>query len=781
MEVHRDPVQSRMLDSHGRGADINKQEFDSFLAASADDMWAERWLVVNGDVRLSGNAGKTVGHKPVKLINIEYDLRKQQDSKLQNQPEPCPHCEGTGDHRTRGCMQSEAIETSVALLQKHANTSLDRRARGRIILPCGTGKSRIALRIIEELSEPGQVAAVLCPSIALVAQLRGEFLTHCKGNFSALAVCSDEGVAKDKDLATDPTVDLGHASASDVKGCVTTKADEIGAWMDSVAESGDRIGIIFGTYQSSHRIADALQNERRQIQVLVAEGYAAHRTAGLRRIASLEDKLRDFTVCHDDMRFPAKYRIYQTATPRIYNADGASGRSKNNDGWVIRDMADESVFGPELYRQSYAAAVKNSWLTDYRIIAIGVNDEDAYETANRLAERHGNKLSAAHFLRGLVLALVMGGALRSKGVNIRSSINFMNLTTRSKQMTEALTSEVVRNWVQQRLDTEKADLQTASYRLEHLDASSKVAERENAKARLMGATDEQPHGILNVGIFGEGVDAPSLSAVGFLEARKSPVDVIQAVGRVMRRAENKDRGYIICPILIPPNVDAETWLRNSGPEDGWKELGQILLALRAHDGRIEDRLSQLMQLYLPAPPTKDVATMIAIGGNDRRVQYYVHVGKHGTAEDAVVAVLTGAGKPKDVFRPLSEAVPPLASDDTGTPAGKPSGLIPERIVSGKRHDDGSVELREAGTVKSKSAADGTSAPIDTERSKKISQKMVNGETGRQINLQRKSGGGYRRKSDQGPIQSRREYRYQCQSSHSIWPCTKPRRARCKYP
>ena len=125
-------------------------------------------------------------------------------------------------------------------------------------MPCGTGKSLIALRIIEELTEPGQVSAVLCPSIALVAQLRSEFLAHCKGGMNALAVCSDEGVAKDKELATDPTADLGHASVSEVKGLVTTKSDEIGKWIDAVADKNGRIGVIFGTYQSSHRIAEAL-------------------------------------------------------------------------------------------------------------------------------------------------------------------------------------------------------------------------------------------------------------------------------------------------------------------------------------------------------------------------------------------------------------------------------------------------------------------------------------------------------------------------------------------
>ena len=133
-----------------------------------------------------------------------------------------PPCDGTGAP-ARDCMQEEAIETA-ALSCRTRKGERQRQGQGRIILPCGTGKSRIALRIVERLTEPGQVSAVLCPSIALVSQLRGEFLAHCAVGMNALAVCSDEGVAKDKDLASDPTADLGHASASEVKGSGRTMA-----------------------------------------------------------------------------------------------------------------------------------------------------------------------------------------------------------------------------------------------------------------------------------------------------------------------------------------------------------------------------------------------------------------------------------------------------------------------------------------------------------------------------------------------------------------------------
>ena len=138
--------------------------------------------------------------------------------------------------------------------------------------------------------------------------------------------------------------------------------------------------------------------------------------------------MRDFTVCHREHSFPAMYRVYQTATPKIYKTPrgrNAERRMQNQD-WIVRSMDDENVFGPELYRKSYRDAVESGWLSDYRIIALGVNDPEAYETANGLAGQAGSSVSTVQFLRGLALALVMGGATRREEGRrvIRSSINF---------------------------------------------------------------------------------------------------------------------------------------------------------------------------------------------------------------------------------------------------------------------------------------------------------------------------------------------------------------------
>ena len=712
--------------------------------------------------------------KPVKMVNIAHDLQQQQAAFTY---EECPHCQHNPDgeerRQSKTCMQTEAINESVRILKEHEQSQSGGlpagQARGKIILPCGTGKTRISLRIVEELTTPGQLSIVLCPSIALVAQIRREYLQHADTDIRALAVCSDETAGYDpKKEGTDsaydnPTLDNSNVSASEVKGPVTTSAAEIAAWIQQ-GKDNNRVNVIFGTYQSSHRIAEALLNTGTTAAVLVAD--EAHRTAGLRRIKKLEERIRDFTICHDNHSFPARYRIYQTATPRVYDTSGST-RPKNPD-WVVRNMDDEAVFGVELYRKSYMEAVSNGWLADYRIIALGVNDADAYAAANALARTTAqigrNTLTTPHFLKGMTLALVLGGATvtpDSGRPTVKSCISFMNTVAKSKAMSQQLQSDTVRNWVQRWLNNNRDGQPIANYKLEHLDATSNVTARENAKSLLAQADDQNPYGIINVGIFGEGTDAPNLSAVAFLEARKSPIDVIQAVGRAMRTAPGKDMGYIICPIMIPPNVDAEQWLKTSSKEDGWQELGQILLALRAHDSRIEDNLAELLMLYIPPEPETE-ATVVAIANREEgRIQYHGYVGAPGEAQKAVESVLEDRNKPSEVFVPLNQmeqtstyqpTSETTATADDPTPGeqeltatqtskikeSQTPAAEPATIIAGKKNSDGNIELRIDSVAHTKPKPDGTPGPVDIQKTKAKAKDMINKDTGVRLTHSSKS-------------------------------------------
>ena len=633
---------SRQLDENGRGNDIERPEITSFISESENELYAERWLITNGDNRLNDRAGRTNSQlsKKIKVINLHADLTAQAQGSTKD--EECPHCQPNPDgewHRqSKTCMQNDAVRTAVSRLRGQLETDADGipigQARGKIILPCGTGKTRISLRIIEELTPPGGLSVVLCPSIALVAQIRREYLLNSERPIRALAVCSDETAGYDpkkedqRNTFEEVTADSSNVSADEIKGKVTTDPEEIARWIVEGQED-ERVNVIFGTYQSGHRIAEALRTSETTAEVLICD--EAHRTAGLRRTKkSTVDQIKDFTLCHDNDLFPAKHRIYQTATPKIYTQKAL--REKQKEDWVVRNMDDQSVFGPDLFRRSYRDAVNNEWLSDYRIIAVGISGAESHEVANALAsatESKGqNPLTSTHFLRGLAFTLAMGGATKGRvdeEINIKSCIAFMNTVDKSDNMVKALDTEPVRTWLRDRMremDTSKAP---AAYTLDHLDASSNVTKREEAKTKLAEGTLEKPHSVVNVGIFGEGTDSPSLSAVAFLEARRSPIDVVQAVGRAMRTSPGKDIGYVICPIVIPLDTDAENFLKTSNPQDGWKELGDILLALRAHDERIEDRLAELMTFYLPSEP-EVVKTIAGIAHEEsRRMSYWEHL------------------------------------------------------------------------------------------------------------------------------------------------------------
>ena len=767
-------AKSRKLSPEGEGSPVMAGELDKFLSASSDrTIWAERWLVVNGSVPLGGHAPNKIRMSgfPMNVVNVAQDVEAQHTAlttATEGDP-PCPHCEadthdptlGAGPvTQTRSCMQREAVRATVERLRANEQVEEENiprgEARGRIVLPCGTGKTRIALRITEQLTYPGELSVVLCPSIALVAQIRREFLQHAAAPMRVMAVCSDKGVAADEEKvanAADATVDRGLVTTEEIKGCpVTTDVDEIADWIRQRRNgaSGASASLIFGTYQSAQRIAAAIKaaDAADGFKVLICD--EAHRTAGVRRrrrSTAAEDRLREFTLCHDRDAFPATYRVYQTATPRIFG-DAATARVANRPNFVIRQMDDQAIFGVELYRRSYADAVRNEWLSDYRIIAMAVGGQKATAIANELV-READEAAAAEaeaaaargqkaktrgrraarlpntgdYLKGMAFALAMGGAARTASgqrVPLRSCIGFLNTIARSKAMASVLQSEAVREWV-----ADQAGDAAPLYRLEHLDASAPVSKRDEAKRRLATADDSAPHGVLNVGIFGEGTDSPSLSAVAFLEPRRSPIDVVQAVGRAMRRAEGKELGYIVVPVVIPPGVDAERHLAMSDKHEGWRELGDILQALRAHDQRIEDALPEMLTIQLPPEPQQELPlrTAVAVGRPDKtRLEYAVVSGSREMAEDTARAAVKH-NRPlldHDNTEPFDERLwQELQAEPTS-------------LIVHIERPDGSTETREDSVVRHKPKANQQQGKVNERQTKRRAGQVANGERGREL-------------------------------------------------
>ena len=219
-------------------------------------------------------------------------------------------------------------------------------------------------------------------------------------------------------------------------------------------------------------------------------------------------------------------------------------------------------------------------------------------------------------------------------LRVSRSLAFLNKVQRSDQMVKWLTSDEGRSEIERYFAEGGFGGAGRRYAVEHLDAGHPVRDRRRALRDLAGADGENPRGIANVGIFGEGTDSPNLDAVALLAPRRSPTDVIQIVGRCMRRAPGKEHGYVIVPVPLPRGIDAETSLSMDTLGDEWKVLGEVLRALRAHDGRIEDEISRLLQIYVPPEDEQPVRQAVVVSdGPVTRVG--VWTGPRGHAESAV--------------------------------------------------------------------------------------------------------------------------------------------------
>ena len=425
--------------------------------------------------------------------------------------------------------------------------------------------------------------------------------------------------------------------------------------------------MIVSTYQSGPTLAEGVRHAGADAAVLICD--EAHRTAGLKKTPKAnEETLRNFTVCHDNALLPARNRLYMTATPKTFTRGTAEA---HDDDYVVVSMNDEATFGPNLAEVSYREAVEQEALTDYRIAAI-VPHNESYEFADKRARKHardakkkepeaGSSTNSGDRSTSILVRQIAYGTALAAGIDEReggeklavpSSIAFCNRTKTSREMAEELNDPAVRKHIAS-VTGQGTDGPAKRYAVHHREAESSDDARRAALTKLAGADRENPVAISNVGIFGEGIDTPDLAAIAFIEPRKGPIDVIQAVGRVMRRSKAKNIGLILVPLEIPPNEDAEAWLESRTSANQFKELGQILQALRAHDARIEDRLQHLLRIYEPTGNGRAEKTgfHLLTTCEPEGVKTYVVSGRDGVIENA----LAEANRKKTVTQLLERA------------------------------------------------------------------------------------------------------------------------------
>ncbi len=555
-----------------------KSDIDSFLSASSRKPFTERIVVATTD-KWSKHAELMLEnqHVPVKLIGLN-DFRNSNvnwDTYRTDAPEGSLE---TYEKKKPREHQHEAIKNTLAGFETHD--------RGKLIMACGTGKTFTALRLAEKFAEQKGHAYVLfmVPSLALMSQSVQEFSNETTTELHAYAVCSDVKVGR---RVTD---DITDVQLHDLQIPATTDGKTLVEAMGRrVLDEG--LTVVFSTYQSVDAVIEAQRAGLPDFDLIICD--EAHRTTGVQLAGEQQSH---FTKIHDNNLVRADKRLYMTATPRLFN-DEAKNKAKESEA-VLASMDDETLFGPVFYRIGFSEAVEKELLTDYKVLVLGVDESQVTSSFQGILADGSNELNIDDVAKLIGcwngLAKRRGGDHESSfGTDyepMRRAVAFNKSIAASKSVTGEF-EELVRVHLQNLNNEDPTD--DLGVQVRHVDGSMNAQERGTQLNWLKEDVETevpQCRILSNARCLTEGVDVPNLDAVLFLNPRNSMVDVIQAVGRVMRKAEGKKYGYIILPIAIPEGASTSSALSDN---KRYKVVWQVLQALRAHDERMDAAINQI--------------------------------------------------------------------------------------------------------------------------------------------------------------------------------------------
>ncbi len=452
--------------------------------------------------------------------------------------------------------------------------------RGKLIMACGSGKTFTALHIARQMAGAGGKVLFLTPSLSLLSQALDDWTTDADLPLATIPVCSD---AKIEGGQSEDSEDI---SIYDLKWPASTSQDELRRRFER-ADRGDAMTVVFSTYQSLDVVSDAQDKGLPAFDLIICD--EAHRTTGVSGLT--EDDESNFQRVHDDDFIAAAKRLYMTATPRIY---GDQARRKANENkLVLASMEDEEIYGPEFHRLGFGKAVEMGILSDYKVVILDIDYDEVGEDLDKLLTDDTIEVDMDNGAR----MVGCWNGLRKRGMDgvdfsddpgsAKRAVAFSNTIKQSKDFRDyfpLVIDECVEAGNQSDLDSPlQCDVR-------HVDGTQNALKRADELAWLREPTSDNTCKILsNARCLTEGIDVPALDAILFMHPRKSEIDVVQAVGRVMRKSPGKKRGYIILPIARAPGVDPQKTISGSA----YKAVWQVINAIAAHDDRFEARINQL--------------------------------------------------------------------------------------------------------------------------------------------------------------------------------------------
>lgn len=559
---------------------LKKQDIDSFFTASGQRPFTHR-IIVSTTNQWSDNADDALRDQnpPVNKIDL-YDLENSRIDWSQFADKTAPILKPKKQLRPH---QQAAVDRVIK--------SFETVERGKMIMACGTGKTFTSLKIAERLAGAGGRVLFLVPSLSLLSQTLTEWTQESDIPLHSFAVCSDSEVGKKRKKDDDSVQTFAH----ELRFPATTDAHSLAREI-SLRQDSEHMTVVFSTYHSIETISRA-QHESglSDFDLIVCD--EAHRTTGA--TYGDEDESHFVKVLDANYVRSAK-RLFMTATPRIY-ADSAKATAER-DNVALYSMDDEKLYGKELYVINFSEAVQRGLLVDYKVLVLAVQEEHINRRLQTLLTNEDNqiKVDDAAKIVGCWKALSKQGVTDDLGDDdspMRRAVAFCQVIEVQKGgKKHKVSSKQIAGMFKAVIDAYQEKTVEENYvnlacEAEHVDGGMNASQKEEKLEWLKAEPPEDTCRVLsNVRCLSEGVDVPALDAVLFLTPRNSQVDVVQSVGRVMRTAPGKKRGYVILPVVIPAGIEPHEALNDN---ETYKVVWQVLQALRSHDDRFDALVNKL--------------------------------------------------------------------------------------------------------------------------------------------------------------------------------------------
>ncbi|MCE2964258.1 MAG: DEAD/DEAH box helicase family protein, partial [Alphaproteobacteria bacterium] len=562
---------------------VQKADIDSFFTASGKAPFTHRVIITTTN-NWGENAENALSDQtpPVTKIDL-HALENSQIDWAQYQPHHAPVL------KTKKALRSHQQKALKAVEEKFQTVD-----RGKLIMACGTGKTFTSLKIAETVTGKNKRVLFLVPSLSLLSQTLTEWTQESETPLHSFAVCSDSDVGK-KYAADD---DIRELTAHELQYPATTNAASLAKAMQQRHDNA-HMTVVFSTYHSLAVIHEAQQQHGLpSFDLVICD--EAHRTTG----ATFADKTEStFVKVHDAAYIKAHKRLYMTATPRIYAPPAKA--TAERDSVALCSMDDPTIYGETLFTISFSEAVTLGLLVDYKVIVLTIDEAHISSRLQKLLADEDNQLKVddAAKIVGCWKALSkqeQEKTLTDDEAPMQRAVAFCQViepqtnTKTKKAKTHKVSSKNIAAMFQRVVEAyqeQEDDHNTLICEAQHVDGSMNATEKESKLKWLKEELPQDTCRILsNVRCLSEGVDVPALDAVLFLTPRNSQIDVVQSVGRIMRNALNKKRGYVILPVVIPTGMEPHDALNDNNT---YKVVWEVLNALRSHDDRFDAHINKL--------------------------------------------------------------------------------------------------------------------------------------------------------------------------------------------